>query len=160
MKKLILTLLMLICWVFYIIPQTNNFKKRNLEIVHNSINKSFLREIGNIFEVVMYNSDIVDTIKLELIKIEGIDLNNKFYVITNKNIINESIQYNRLIFKEINTNIEIVTILNIGNKDFYELNDFSRILIRNGNCQQLFLTTYDYKANVLYCGKTLKFNLN
>lgn len=161
MKKIILVFTMFICLGINIIPQTNNFQKKNVEIIHNTISKSFLNEIGNTFEILLYNNNDIDTVNLTLYKVEGVDTNNKFYTITNKEYINnQSIIYNRLIFKEINKNTEIVAILNIGNKDWYEFNDFSRIIVKSQNHQQLFLTTYDYKANVLFCGKTLKFNLN
>lgn len=134
------------------------------EAINILIKNQFLDEIDNEFEFILTSDqDKTDTILLKLVAVEGILNETKLIKINKDNISeyrNKNILFQRLVFYIPFENKEISATFNIGNECCYSLNDFSRILVKSNCDYQLFLTSSDYRGNILWCGKTLKFNLN
>lgn len=134
------------------------------EAINLLIKNQFLDEINNEFEFILTSDqNKTDTVLLKLVAVEGILNETKLIKINKNNILeykNKNILFQRLVFYIPFENKEISATFNIGNECCYSLNDFSRILVKSNCDYQLFLTSFDYRGNILWCGKTLKFNLN
>ena len=166
MKRLIYVMGLFVSIALNCNSQTNNgltsFIEKRKEVLSDVIKLEFLNELGTDFEFILSEApDKIDTVVVKLIKIEG-SRDGKFLSINEssnaKNL--SGIQFIRVIFLCPQNNKELTALFNIGSEAFYKLNDFSRIIVKNNDQYQLFLTTYDYSGNILWCGRKLQFNIN